>query len=319
MEPFLIVHGGAGRWEVPRPEKEKAEGVLRLAVEAGLDACRKGGSVDAVAEAVRSMEDSGLLNAGRGAHVNIKGDIELDAGIMAGSAAAGAVGCVRGVPNPVLLARAVMERTGHVLLVSGGAERLAEACGLRRRFAPTRARREKHREELGAYLSAHPWAAGMGHSVGDTVGAVAVDSAGGVAAATSTGGTPFKLPGRVGDSPIPGAGFYAVDGRGAASATGTGEAIMRHCLCLRVVDSLGRGRDPASVLAEQVGGLSKRFGKGSAGVIAVDSKGRGAAHADTPAMAVAFGRAGGKVVVEVAGARRLRLLSRAMGGAPRKG
>ena len=223
-----------------------------------------GAALDAVQSAVVALEDDPLFNAGRGAVLNERGEAEHDAALMCGrTGAAGGVAGVRGIRNPVVLARAVMESTPHVLLVAAGAEALAERAGVERvdpRWHVTE-RREAQ------------WQA-----AGDTVGAVALDAHGHLAAATSTGGIVQKLSGRVGDSPIPGAGVYAADDACAVSASGHGEAIMRAVAAYEVAAIVRHARRP---LSEAVAAALERV-DGPAGLIALDAGGNPAIEFGTP-------------------------------------
>jgi L-asparaginase / beta-aspartyl-peptidase len=266
--PVLIVHGGAGG----PPEHERAE--RRAAVERALDAgwaAMGQGALEAVVAAVRHLEDEPVLNAGIGASLNLDGEVELDAGVMEGTTLrAGAVGAVRDARHPIDLARAVMDDGRHVLLVGGGASRFArergvETCG------PEVFVTERQR------LS---WRA----AAADTVGAVARDAAGRTAVAVSTGGMPRKWPGRLGDTPLPGAGFYADDRRGVACGTGVGEGFMRLCLCHLAVVEMAHGMSAGQVAPGAVEHLARRVG-GSGGVILIDAAGRAAAAHNTPFMA----------------------------------
>jgi L-asparaginase / beta-aspartyl-peptidase len=264
----LIVHGGAG---APH-EHEHAErqAAVARALDAGWEAIGRG-SLEAVQAAVRHLEDEPWLNAGVGASLNLDGQVELDAGLMEGTGfRAGAVGAVRDVRHPIELARAVMEDGHHVLLVGEGASRFARERGVETCdpavFVTERQRRS--------------WAAASA----DTVGAVARDDEGRTAVAVSTGGMPGKWPGRLGDSPLPGAGFYADDHFGAACGTGVGEGFMRLCLCHLAVLTMGRGQSAEQTARAMVGHLASHVA-GSGGVILVDAAGRvGAAH-NTPFMA----------------------------------
>jgi len=238
----------------------------RAALERALDAGRSvlannGTSLDAVCAAVVVMEDSPLFNAGRGACYNSDEKHELDASVMEGATLrAGAVAAVSRIRNPVLAARAVMEQSRHVLLVARGAERFARKHGVR--MAPasyfhTGMRLAAVRKKL------------KGHH--GTVGAVALDAHGNLAAATSTGGYTGKLPGRVGDSPIIGAGNYA-DGACAVSGTGLGEAFIRGVLAYDVAARVKYLREPLAKAARAV--IAKLADlKGDGGLIAVDRRG----------------------------------------------
>ena len=271
----IAVHGGAGA--VPRaaltPEREARyrEGLER-ALDAGYALLEGGGSsLDAVTTAVRILEDDPLFNAGHGAALTRDGAAELDAAIMDGrQLRAGAVASVRHVKNPIELARRVMEKSRHVLLVGAGAEEFA----LEEKFqlVPNLYFRTAERveqleaEQRGARVS------DLVPSTRGTVGAVARDAAGNLAAATSTGGMTNKRPGRVGDSPIIGAGTYAKNGVCAVSATGHGEyfirAVAAHHVCTAVEY---RGLSLEQAVREVLQVLSGLGGDG--GLIAVDRDG----------------------------------------------
>lgn len=210
-----------------------------------------GPALEAVQAAAVALEDDPLFNAGRGAVLNEHGEAEHDAAIMCGrSGEAGGVAGVRGVRNPVLLARAVMETTPHVLLVAAGAEAIADREGV---------------ERVDPSWHVTPPRDAQWQAAGDTIGAVALDADGHLAAATSTGGILHKLRGRVGDSPLPGAGVYAADDSCAVSVSGHGEAIMRAVAAHEVAAIVRHGRRP---LAEAVRGALARI-DGPAGLIAV--------------------------------------------------
>lgn len=279
----IVVHGGAGRW--PEEHRESALQGVGRAVEAGLGSLSGGGSaLDAVVMAVMVLEEDPVFNAGTGSVLNLDGEVEMDAGVMVSRRMrSGNVAAVRGVRNPVRLAREVMERTSHVMLAGRGAERFARAMGHRAYDAVTEARRQQWRERRQQWDENAPGWADEAYLVGgDTVGAVALDNQGLLAAATSTGGTGMKLPGRVGDSPVPGAGNYA-DRHGAASGTGTGERLMRTLLAFRVVQAMGGGDVPSRALEQAFRDVRAVLGK-EVGVIAVDSSGNVGVHHTTPAM-----------------------------------
>lgn len=244
----LVAHGGAGVIERKdlRPEQDRAyRAAMAQVAEAGAQVLKAGGSaLDAVEAAVRMLEDDGLFNAGRGAVFTAEGRNELDASIMDGrTLAAGAVGGVTRTRNPISLARGVMERSAHVFLIGEGADHFARTEGLEQvdpaYFFTERRWRALERELARQGLPVPPRPAGAGcggdpaealaHDEGKkgTVGVVAVDVAGNVAAGTSTGGTTAKRWGRVGDSPVIGAGTYATNRAGAVSATGAGEYFIR--------------------------------------------------------------------------------------------
>ena len=217
----LAVHGGAGDRVEPLDGPDAYHAGLRAAVQAGERVLRAGGpAVDAVCAAVTALEDNELFNAGRGAALTTDGTVELDAALMTGDGRAGAVAGCRTVRNPVFAARAVLERTPHVLMVAPDDGLLTE-WGLEQvpnsYFVTDRRVRELERVRSAT-------AGGTRHG---TVGAVARDAHGRLAAATSTGGVSNQLPGRVGDAPIVGAGTYAADGTVAVSCTGQGEYFLR--------------------------------------------------------------------------------------------
>lgn len=287
----LVVHGGA--WDIPDGAVADHRRGVGAALAAGWQVLEAGGdALDAVEAAIRTMEDDPTFDAGRGSMLNLAGEVELDALILRGEdMEGGAVASVRGIRNPISLARRVMEASDHFLLVGEGANRFAAEQGFERvppealvvgreaqRLADIRAGRGRRPSD---YFDAAP---------DGTVGAVARDTHGRLAAGTSTGGTPGKYPGRVGDSPIPGCGGYC-DGRvGGASATGYGEAILRATLCRDAVRLLEEGRAPADAARESVARLDLRFA-GRAGIIMIDRQGRIGHTHNTPRMAVA-GRRG---------------------------
>src|SRR5207302_4070196 len=216
-------------------------------------------ALEAVIAAVRHMEDEPFLNAGVGACLNSEGEIELDAGVMEGSdLRAGAVGAVKNVRHPVELARAILDDGRHLLLVADGASRFAQDHGVET-CAPATFLTERQQRNFR----------GEGQ---DTVGAVAVDARGHTAVAVSTGGVSFTLPGRLGDSPLPGAGFYADDSAGAVCGTGQGEGFMRLVLSHLAVIELKHGMSAQEVADGAVEYLGSRV-SGEGGVILVTSDG----------------------------------------------
>jgi L-asparaginase / beta-aspartyl-peptidase len=269
------------------------------AVEIGAAILREAGSaLDAVVATICALEDNGLFNAGYGSVLTTAGRPEMDAGIMAADAApggasahgkrrvtlrAGGVVLVSRVRNPILLARAVMERTPHMLIGGAAAERLARQAGLRL-CRPEQLVSPRARERWLAARSATTASANAVDQHG-TVGAVAVDSRGNLAAATSTGGVTGKMPGRIGDSAIVGAGLFA-NGAGAASATGSGEAIMKVALCREAILGLARANAQESA-GSRITSLFAETGA-EAGIIMVDEHGHfGFAH-NAQAMEVAM-------------------------------
>lgn len=293
--PTIIVHGGA--WKIAEATHADHIGGTHVAAEAGWKVLEAGGSaMDAIERAVSIMEDDPTFDAGVGSVLNRAGDIEMDAIIMDGETLAlGAVGAVRGITNPVQLARLILQDTDHSLLVGEGARRFADLKGMRlcaeaELTVPREVERFKKLQQKKDYkLSENFTPNPMG-----TVGAVAIDQAGNVAAATSTGGAHFKLPGRVGDSPLVGSGAYADNLTGAASATGHGESIMRVVLCKTATDALARGMTPQQAADAAIQLMQDRV-NGYGGLIIVDSQGRTAFAHNTPHMAVAWADADGNI------------------------
>jgi beta-aspartyl-peptidase (threonine type) len=276
--PVLIVHGGAGA--DPGDREELRTGV-RMAVLAGWSLLASGGSaVDAVEAAVVVLEDHPRFNAGRGSVLTTEGTVEMDASIMEGGRLdCGAVAAVSRVANPVRLARRVLDDGRHVLLVGAGAHAFARRIGLPEcdpASLVTEGQRRRHGER-----------ARQAAGTAGTVGAVALDGQGTVAAATSTGGVAGKLPGRVGDSALVGCGTYADNTLGGVSCTGDGEAIIRVVLARRALEFLKEADDPEYAARVAVDLLVEE-GRGAGGLIMLDWRGRpGFAHS-TPLMPVAW-------------------------------
>ncbi|MET0217600.1 MAG: isoaspartyl peptidase/L-asparaginase family protein [Burkholderiales bacterium] len=289
----IVIHGGAGAWEAEGHEAAIAG--VRGATAIARDVLATGGAaLDSVVAAVVALEDNPLFNAGTGSCLNLDGDAEMDAQVMDGQhLRAGAVAAIRRIRNPVLVARKVMEETGHVLLAGEGALRFARALGFDDHDPVTQRARERWRErrdELNDDPSQSRAPGINANSQGGTVGAVAVDGQGRLAAATSTGGLTLKLPGRVGDTPVPGAGNYAT-AFAAASATGHGELMMRTLATKRVCDWIERGLDAQAAVEAVLEEMADCVGA-EAGLIAVDRLGGiGVAHR-TARMPFAYAREG---------------------------
>lgn len=279
MSYLLAIHGGAGtvRKEALTPEDEAGyRAGLRRSLEAGHRVLAAGGNaLDAVTAAVMALEDEPRFNAGRGAVLTTDGRAEMDAAVMSGAdRAAGAVAGVCGPRNPVLAARAVMERSGHVLLIGEGAERFCREEGVAfepatyfltdRRIRALEDELERRRRKAPHTRDDAAW-----HG---TVGAVARDARGNLAAATSTGGMTAKLPGRVGDSPVFGAGTWADNETCAVSATGHGEFFIRWAAAHEIASRMRYLGEPLASAAETVVAALGRLG-GSGGLIAVDRTG----------------------------------------------
>jgi len=286
IDPVLLVHGGA--WACPDDMVEAHLIGVRDAMAAGWRVLSRGGSaVDAVEESVVVLEDDETFDAGRGSFLNRDGKVQLDALIMEGSTLrAGGVGCVEHLRNPVRAARKILSESPHVYFVAEGAERFAAEHGIQlcknedlviprevARLRECQARGEEEQPDLFAETHSH-----------DTVGAVALDSKGNIAAATSTGGTLNKAPGRLGDSSLIGCGCYADNKTAAASITGWGEPIMKLVLAKWAADRVASGSLPEWVAAEAINYLKARV-NGHGGLILLDARGRfGIAH-NTPRMA----------------------------------
>jgi beta-aspartyl-peptidase (threonine type) len=270
----LIVHGGAKPWDAAG-EQANRDGV-RQAAEAGRAVLARGGSaLDAVETAIRTLEDLPVFNAGRGSVPNEAGQIEMCSGIMDGrDLSAGAVGAIREVRNPITVARQLLAEK-EVLLVGDGALLFAKSKGAPLASdAELKAEAEKQSIEEGAH---------------DTVGAVALDTGGNIAAGTSTGGIDGQKVGRIGDSPLPGGGLYADNHIGGVSFSGDGETIARLALASRVMASLENGEDLEHAIAKSVEKLPGTGGAGAdGGAIGIRKDGQiGWAH-NSPMFAVAL-------------------------------
>ena len=305
MPIALIAHGGAGNWR-PGSEDDAVAGI-RAAVEAGRAILLANGTaLDAVCATVTALEDNPIFNAGTGAVLNFDGFCELDASVMVSrECRVGAVCALQRVKNPILVARKVMEETDHVMLAGEGALRFARVMGFPDHDPVTPARRDdwrdkkahldevlgKHSLRMRRFLKDHP------EYAGGTVGAVAVDGDGVLAAATSTGGVTMKLAGRVGDSPIAGAGNYA-SAAAAASATGTGEYVMRFLATRVIAEAVDRGAPIAKAVAAVLDRLGRDF-DADVGFVAVDAAGNPVAAHRTRDMPHAFFSAEGPVVARM--------------------
>ena len=305
----IAIHGGAGAITraqlTPEREQQYVQALFDI-VEAGQHLLEAGGSaLDAVTEAVRLLEECPLFNAGTGAVFTADETHELDACVMDGySLHAGAVAGVKHLRNPILAARAVLEQSPHVLLVGEGAERFARSQGLEQvdnRFfsTPERLAQLRDAQDEGAVRLDSDTAPLDERSKMGTVGAVALDKAGNLAAATSTGGMTNKLPGRVGDSPLPGAGCYANNASVAVSCTGTGEVFMRTLAAydisaLMEYGSLSLGEACERVVMEKLPALG-----GRGGLIAIDREGNVALPFNCEGMYRAFAWVGDKPTVGI--------------------
>ena len=320
MKPALIVHGGA--WDIPDEAVHACNTGCRRALAAGWSILSHGGSaLDAVEASIIVLEDDPVFDAGFGSHLNLDGRVECDAIVMnGGTLRSGAVASLQRVRNPIRLARAVLEHCSHMMLVAGGAERFANEHGIplcdpedlvsdAEREAWRLCSRDKH-------AAAHH----RGHEQG-TVGAVALDSHGKLFAATSTGGTCCKLPGRVGDSPLIGCGCYADSSIGGVSCTGYGEAIMKIVMAKTAIDLLractasfcisDSSRDPsdqnshsgaadaAMLAAREATHLLAQRTHATGGLILLDAAGNHGFAFNTPRMAYGYVAPGGAFLTSV--------------------
>jgi beta-aspartyl-peptidase (threonine type) len=288
-KPVIVVHGGAGNWH-PERVNPGIEGVKKAA-KTGFEVMIRGGSaLDAVVEAVAVLEDTGAFNAGYGSALTIEKTVEMEASVMEGKTLkAGAAGLLRDIRNPVRLARIVMEHTDHVFVVGEGAEKLAKLFNLERRKPITELRLKYYEQQkqallegkfelpkLASLVKEHPELFDL-----ETVGAVALDKDGNVAAATSTGGFPLKMPGRIGDSSLIGCGTYADNRSGACSATGVGEIAIRLCLAKTVCNFMESGKSAQEAVEAAIRLVNERMAGtyNAMGLIAVNIRGEiGAAH-----------------------------------------
>ena len=288
-DPVLVVHGGA--WAIPDDMVEAHLNGVRNAVASGWRALTKGGSaLDAVEEAVVIMEDDDTFDAGRGSFLNRDGKVQLDAFIMEGSTLrGGGVGCVERIRNPIRAARKILSESPHVYFVAEGAESFAAEHGIalcdnRDLVIPREIERLRAFQAKAAEEAPDLFAPAISH---DTVGAIALDSDGNIAAATSTGGTLNKAPGRLGDSSLIGCGCYADNETAAASLTGWGEPIMKLVLAKWAADRVAAGNLPEWVSQEAMNYLKSRV-NGHGGIIVLDAKGRIGISHNTPRMAWAY-------------------------------
>lgn len=285
VDPVLVIHGGA--WAMPDDVVEDHRRGVQKALRVGWDVLSSGGSaLKAVEEAVVVMEDDDTFDAALGSFLTADGKVQMDALIMDGATLrAGGVGCVERLRNPIRAARLILSESPHVYFVGEGAEQFVAGLGMglienselviereKIRLAAAKAAAAQGKRDL-TFAGGH-----------DTVGAVALDSAGHLAAATSTGGTINKTPGRVGDSSLIGCGCYADDQSGAVSCTGWGEPMMKLVLGKWATDRIASGAPPELAAREAIGYLSSRL-DGHGGMILLDARGRyGIAH-NTPRMA----------------------------------
>mgnify|MGYP000014572741 CR=1 FL=1 len=299
FRPGILLHGGAGRYALNEQRKEKIKNAIRRAAIAGFGLLENS-AVEAVVESVRIMEDSGLFNAGLGSALTLNGRVEMDAAVMDGrDLSIGAVANIQGIKNPILVAKKVMEETDHILLTGEGAYKFALMMGFEdvSDRLVTEEKRRKHKEILNMWLRGEVYKRfaklrkffrEKSDSMLETVGAVALDFEGNLAAAVSTGGIYIKLEGRVGDSPLPGAGFYAKNGCAAAVATGIGEYIARVLLSKHACDLVASGKSAREAASSAINYITSIFGKDTAGIIVIDYRGDIGAEFNTRGMLRAY-------------------------------
>jgi len=296
MKKYAIaIHAGAqtvNREQVSEQQQQALRQGLQEAINAGRAELEKGSSaIEAVVAAVRQMEDNPLFNAGKGGSLNRHGETRCDAAIMDGQhLKAGAVGALRHVKNPVLLAKAVMEHCRHTFMAGTGAEEFALAQGLPlvapAYFVTQEKRHEWHQKSEQELPAQH-----------DTVGAVALDQQGNLAAATSTGGLPHALKGRISDSPLLGGGTYANNPYCAVSCTGDGDTIMRGALAHEVYAMVKYAGENLQAAADKTIRLYDQHLKGDKGLIAMDPDGEIAFAFNTNLMRRAYAEAGQQAVI----------------------
>jgi len=303
MEPALIVHGGA--WGIPDDTVEAHLRGVSAALDAGHAILVRGGmSLDAVEAAVAVLEDDPTFDAGKGAFLNKLGEVELDAMIMDGKGLrSGAVAAVKNICNPVKLARALMEKSELAMLAGNGANLFARLvgfpeCPTEELLVGRELARWKAISRKREFHVRHVFDTVQADQERGTVGACAIDRSGNLAAATSTGGVPHKPPGRVGDSPIVGAGAYADNETGAVSATGWGEPILRVVLSKTACDLMDGRLGPTAACRRALAILKRRV-NGTGGLIGVDRRGRAGFSYTTPRMARALVLPSGRKVARV--------------------
>lgn len=311
MKPSLIVHGGA--WDIPDEATDACKSGCHRALSSGWSILSRGGcALDAIEAAIMVLEDDPVFDAGYGSHLNLDGRVECDAIVMNGATLrAGAASTLQRVKNPIQVARKILEHCPHMMLVGEGAERFAQENGIPL-CDPEDLVSDGEREAwLKCREDVHAAEHHRGHEQG-TVGAVAIDRKGDLFAATSTGGTCCKLPGRVGDSPLIGCGCYADSEAGGVSCTGCGEAIMKIVMAKTAVDFLRRsetcvdapagascGFSSAQLAAREAVHLLAKRTHGRGGLILLDREGNPGFAFNTPRMAHGYVALDGNFVTAV--------------------
>jgi beta-aspartyl-peptidase (threonine type) len=298
MQPSLIVHGGA--WDIPDEAIDACKSGCLRALRAGWAVLSNGGhALDVIEAAVMVLEDDPVFDAGYGSHLNLDGHVECDAIVMdAATLRAGSVAGLRRIKNPIRAARVVLEKCPHMMLISEGAERFAESHDIPLCHPTELVSPAEHEAWLRCREDSHAAEHHRGHEQG-TVGAVALDEQGRLFAATSTGGTCCKLPGRVGDSPLIGCGCYADSETGGVSSTGFGEAIMKVILAKTAADFLRPSSSTPARAAQAAVQLLANRGKGTGGLILLDKNGAPGFAFNTPRMAYGYVAPDGSFVTAV--------------------
>lgn len=267
MKPVIIAHGGAGGVNHPH---RRAQGLIK-ACSVGYGMLLQGSSsLDAVEQAVMTLEDVSIFNAGRGSSLNLDGVPEMDASIMTSTMRFGAVAAITDVRYPIQVARLVMEKTDHLILGGKNAVRFARIMGVSKYKCVTAEKRRIWKRMRKQIRSAYFEKLSDLVEYYGTVGVVAIDKNGTITAGTSSGGITMRLPGRIGDTPSPGAGTYT-DQNGGIGATGHGEEILRHLLSFRAAQYMAR--DPALVAGKKIISYANKH-KCRCGLIGIDKKGR---------------------------------------------
>jgi L-asparaginase / beta-aspartyl-peptidase len=298
MRPSLIVHGGA--WDIPDDAVDACKAGCLRALHAGWSVLKTGGhALDAIEAAIIVLEDDPVFDAGYGSHLTLDGHVECDAIIMeAATLHAGSVAGLRRVKNPIRAARAVLEKCPHMMLISEGAENFAGQNGVALCDPADLISPAEREAWLRCSQDSHAAEHHRGHEQG-TVGAVALDDQGRLFAATSTGGTCCKLPGRVGDSPLIGSGCYADSETGGVSSTGYGEAIMRVVMAKTAADFLRPSSSTPDRAAQAAVQLLAKRGIGTGGLILLDKHGSPGLAFNTPRMSYGFVKDGTSFVASV--------------------
>ena len=287
MRPSLIVHGGA--WDIPDDAVDACKSGCLRALHAGWNILKGGGhALDAIEAAIIVLEDDPTFDSGFGSHLTLDGHVECDAIVMdAATLRAGSVAGLRRVKNPIQAARAVLEKCPHMMLISEGAEHFASTHGVQLCDPEDLISPAEREAWLRCSKDSHAAENHRGHEQG-TVGAIALDQHGHLFAATSTGGTCCKLPGRVGDSPLIGCGCYADAETGGVSSTGYGEAIMRVVMAKSAADFLRAANATPARAAQAAVQLLASRGKGTGGLILLDKNGDPGFAFNTPRMAFGY-------------------------------